>query len=447
MSLSSISSGDTIYALSTSPGKAGIAVVRISGPQAKKVIGSMTRGLGHKEQEFLSPRQATLRRIVSYENPEDTIDIGIVIYFPGPKSFTGEDTVELQLHGGNAVVVDTLESLNTIPGFRMAEPGEFSRRAFENERLDLTSLEGLADLINAETKEQRKQALRQAEGGLKKLYDGWREEIIHLIAQIEAVIDFSEEENIEDAIYERAQRQVAIVSPQAGTTRDIIETTINIGHYPVVVADTAGIRGSDDLIEIEGIKRAIELAKNSDIRVCIFDVKSVTEAADKDADSTFNSFVQNLNHDGDTTLVLFNKWDQLAPLSSDNSKTTQFYQKQESMAISLAQKVGIPSAACCPISCMEGWGWNEMMKVLSAEIRKRFASQSGESIPITRARHRKNLNDSLACLDAFLALPGDMIVLAAEELRASGQYLGRITGKVDIEDVLDALFSQFCIGK
>ncbi|RHZ83004.1 hypothetical protein Glove_101g25 [Diversispora epigaea] len=290
---------DTIFALSTAQGKAGIAIIRISGPNASQALREMVS----LKKNFPIPRKATGRLIV-HPITGEMLDHGLVLWFPGPNSYTGEDIAEFHIHGGTSVVRGVLDALGSIEGFRHAECGEFTHRAFDNDKLDLTEVEGIADLLNAETEAQRRLALRQAQGGLKHLYDTWRQQLIENMAFVEAVIDFGEDENIEDGVLNQvnerikhlvsiiqnhmndnrrgeilrdgihvtimgppnvgkssflnylAQRQAAIVSPIPGTTRDIIEISLNIGGYPIIIGDTAGLRKSDDIIEMEGITRA-----------------------------------------------------------------------------------------------------------------------------------------------------------------------------------------------
>ncbi|CAJ0633624.1 10439_t:CDS:2 [Entrophospora sp. SA101] len=350
------------------------------------------------------PRIATGRAII-HPNTGEVLDNALTLWFPGPNSYTGEDLVELHVHGGTSVISGVLEALGSIECFRHAEHGEFTRRAFGNEKLDLTEIEGLADLLNAETEAQRRQALRQAQGGLKNLYESWRKQLIKNMALVEAIIDFGEDENIEDDVFDQvtnqikqliieisehmndnrkgeilrdgifvtvlgppnagkssflnylAQRQAAIVSPIPGTTRDVIEVSLNIGGYPIVIGDTAGLRQTDDLIEIEGISRA-------------------------------------------------KKW--------------------------------------C-LSCETGEGFKEFLDEFVNLLKTKYDSSTSQVALITQTRHRENLKD---CLN-FLKNSLDQcdIVLAAEELRYATNALGKITGHVDIEEILDVIFKQFCIGK
>ncbi|KAJ2100520.1 mitochondrial splicing system protein [Coemansia sp. S100] len=395
---------------------------------------------------------------------------------------------ELHIHGGSAVIASILQALGSIPGLRMAEAGEFSRRAFDNDKMDLTTLEGVADLINAETEAQRKLAVRQAGGELCEMYEHWRVQMVSLMANIEAYIDFSEEENIDDDVLDNvrriaaslkeeianhlndgrrgeilrsgvslaivgppnsgkstllnrlAQRQVAIVSPVAGTTRDIIETTLDIGGYPLVVRDTAGLRHADtDAIEAEGIRRALESAREADMRICLLDA---TQVLDQQQQQSLDDILGadewrallNLPH----TFIVLNKADQLNIGASDSAR---------SLASAWARAHTGSDGVL--ISCASMFGWDELMRSVAGHIRTSWEQgQGGESLqmPLTKARHRQHLRECLDRLEMF-ERAGEEWVLAAEELRAASSALGRITGRVGIEDVLDALFSQFCIGK
>ncbi|KAI8323673.1 tRNA modification GTPase GTPBP3, mitochondrial-like protein [Martensiomyces pterosporus] len=473
---------DTIFAVSTHPGKAAIAIIRVSGPRTATVLQLMVPTKGRSSAVQLPvPRQALMTRIVHPSSSTDILDTGLVLWFPGPHSYTGEDMAEFHVHGGTAVVASVLTALSQIGGLRMADAGEFSRRAFDNDKMDLTALEGVADLINAETEAQRKLAVRQARGELHEMYERWRVRMVGLMAQIEAYIDFSEEENIEDGVYEGvclaveglaveiaghlddrrrgeilrngvalsivgppnsgkstllnklAQRQVAIVSPIAGTTRDIVETTLDIDGYPLVVRDTAGLRKSTDIIETEGIRRALESAKSADIRICMLDAKQVLLGGDAVHGPPEWKELLDLPH----TFVVLNKADMLGG-SEDRQK--------EQMAVDWAKKMGIGNETCL-ISCSSLFGWDEMMHRLARHIKKTWEASSSQQMPLTKVRHRQHLQECLAHLQAFKGIDEDMVVLAAEELRKASESLGRITGKIGIEDVLDALFSQFCIGK
>ncbi|CAO3591942.1 unnamed protein product [Absidia cylindrospora] len=430
----------------------------------------------------IKPRQASFRRIL-HPQAGHVLDRGIVLFFPGPNSFTGEDIVELHIHGGNAVINSTLEALNELPYFRIAEQGEFARRAFDNDKLDLTELEGLADLLNAETELQRRLALQQAEGGLRHAFDHWREKIIHSMAITEAVIDFGEDENIEDGALDEviknveelrdtitqhlddkhvgeivrngvqvaivgppnagkssllnrlAKREAAIVSDIPGTTRDVVEVTLNLGGYPVILSDTAGLRESDDRIEMEGVKRAKARVELSDIKICLLSLSNL------DLGSESSKQQQNVNIDpivrqviDSDTYVLLNKQDMVSGTSS---------------FLALADRIERETGArkVWSVSCKTGQGMDVFLRDMVQILKARFDQSLANPVLITQARHRQHLEQCLESLDAFLDIPVQDIVLGAEELRQAANSLGRITGRIDVENVLDALFGQFCIGK
>ncbi|ORX45660.1 tRNA modification GTPase TrmE [Hesseltinella vesiculosa] len=468
---------DTIYALSTSPGKAGVAVVRISGPDATEVLSKMTM------RNAYEPRRAYFRRI-HHPLTGNLLDKGLVLFFPGPNSFTGEDIIELQIHGGNAVVKGVLGALGSIPSFRMAEPGEFAKRSFDNNKLDLTELEGLADLLNAETEMQRKLALRQAEGGLRVPFESWRNQIIHCMALTEAVIDFGEDENIEEGVLmdvnenikqlrativhhlddqhageivrnglhiaimgppnagkssflnRLAKREAAIVSDIPGTTRDIVEVTMDLQGYPVIMSDTAGLRISDDQVEMEGVKRAQARAAVADIKICLLPLPSLKPTQDLNS-LQMDAMVQQIIDD--QTILLLNKQDLLLQDGQHPNVTLQplFDHIQ---AMTGAKKV-------YAISCETGQGIDSFLKDLVQDLEAKLRPSLANPIIVTQARHRQHLENCVASMDAYLQLPEEEIVLGAEELRQAANALGRITGRIDVEDILDALFSQFCIGK
>ncbi|KAI8062549.1 tRNA modification GTPase TrmE [Gongronella butleri] len=463
---------DTIYALSTSPGKAGVAVLRVSGPDAKKTLTQMT-----SLTSSVDARRAYFRRI-HHPSSGHLLDKGIVLFFPGPNSFTGEDIVELHIHGGNAVVKSVLGALGAIDHFRMAEPGEFAKRAFDNDKLDLTELEGLADLLNAETEMQQRLALRQAEGGLRIPFDAWRQDIIRCMALTEAVIDFGEDENIEDDVLldvnskvrelrmtimqhlddqhageivrnglqvaivgppnagkssflnRLAKREAAIVSDIPGTTRDIVEVKMDLQGYPVMVSDTAGLRESEDRIEMEGVKRAQARVAVADIKICLLALPSLVRDAGGGAvrvDPMIRKIID------DDTYLLVNKVDASQGAVDD----TLLRQLQTATG---AKRVWA-------ISCATGQGIDVFLAGLVKDLETKLQPCLANPILITQARHRQHLEHCVACLDTYLEMPEDEIVLGAEELRQAANALGRITGRIDVEDILDALFSQFCIGK
>ncbi|KAJ1979452.1 mitochondrial splicing system protein [Dimargaris cristalligena] len=435
----------TIFALASAPGKAGVAVVRISGPRATQT--------------------AALR----------CFSLTLAI---GPHSYTGEDVVEFHAHGGAAVIRAILENLALISGFRMAEAGEFSRRAFDNDKLDLTSLEGLVDLLNAETEAQRKQALRQAEGGLYTIYEQWRSLLVSSLANLEAVIDFvrstieklandiqsyvSDErrgEIIRSGIHVAiigppnvgkssflnllAQRQVAIVSPVAGTTRDVLESTIDIGGYPVVISDTAGLHESTDVIEMEGMRRARERMRTADLRVFLIDAAALLPDR-ANILPNLTSIVDQLAPHPDlgglpqdegvpTNLWVFNKCDLVPP-----PLLAEWIQHLQQLR---------PGSPVASLSCHTQAGFDDLLHSLAAHIQSQFDTSSAPQPLITQVRHRQQLRDCLECLETFLDMEEGDVVLAAEELRYGAQAIGKITGRVGVEDILDVLFSQFCIGK
>jgi tRNA modification GTPase len=442
---------DTIFALATAPGRAGIAVLRVSGPAA----GTALEALAGKRP---TPRRATRARF-SDPRTGEAIDDGLMLFFPEPNSVTGEAVAELQVHGGRAVVAALLAALGALPGLRLAEPGEFTRRAFENGKLDLTAAEGLVDLVAAETAAQRRQALRQLEGELGRLYEGWRARLLRGLAQLEAEIDFPEEglpqdlrqrvaaeagalraemarhladggrgerlrEGVAVAIVgppnagksslmnALARRDVAITSASAGTTRDVIEVALDLGGYPVLLADTAGLRDVADEVEAEGVRRARARAAAADLRLVLLDATRPGEAAALagliDADA----------------IVIANKID-LAP----------------GKAAGWADALGAGRAL--RLSVRTGAGMEALLERLEAEVARRFAP--GAAPVVTRARHRRALEDCVAALDRFA--DAGLPELAAEDLRAATRALGRITGRVDVEDMLDIVFREFCIGK
>ncbi|MGH7035257.1 MAG: tRNA uridine-5-carboxymethylaminomethyl(34) synthesis GTPase MnmE [Stellaceae bacterium] len=442
---------DTIFALASAPGKAGVAVIRVSGPGAAAALCDLAGSLP-------APRRATRRRFCDPRTGE-TVDDGIALYFKAPASYTGEDVVELHLHGGRAVLDAVFASLGARDGVRLAEPGEFTRRAFLNGKLDLTEAEAVADLVAAETAAQRRQALRQLDGQFGRRCAAWRERLIRAQAWLEAEIDFPEEDlpaalwsavraevaALADEIGEEladkgrgerlrngvsiailgppnagksslmnalAQRDVAITSQIAGTTRDVIEVELDLGGYPVILADTAGLRPPGDAVEEEGIRRARARAETADLRLVVVDASKPEEFA----------AIRGYLNEG--AILVVNKID----LVDDKDA-----RRRDACA-------GFPTL---PVSVRTGAGLAELISQLTETVGK---SLTGEHAPlVTRARHRAALEACYAALGRFAraALPE----LAAEDLRAAAAALGRIVGRVDVEDMLDALFREFCIGK
>jgi len=434
----------TIFALSSAPGRAGVAVVRVSGPQAGPVL------------DALSPprpkeRMAVLRKIRDPE-PGGVLDEALVLWLAAPKTETGEDMAEFHLHGGPAIVRGVLAALARQPGCRLAAPGEFARRAFENGRIDLAQVEGLADLIEAETEAQRRQAVAQMGGALSKLYEGWRKELLTATALVESAIDFSDEADVAADAFARSREQVealcaaiaahldddnrgeilregfrvvlagapnvgkssllnalakrdaAIVSEEAGTTRDVIEVRLDLDGLPVIVSDTAGIREALGAIEEEGIRRTLAQARDADLVVWL---------SDATAPETPGTFPP--SELGENILPVTNKTDL------------------------------VPAGDKFGISAKTGAGLEELTRQLAHLARERIGVS--QSPAITRARYRTHLNACLSALQAFLSgIQGD-IELRAEDLRQAVHALGRITGRVDVEDVLGEIFGRFCIGK
>ncbi len=447
---------DTIFALSTPPGRGGIAVFRISGPAAGEALAALSSA------RLPPPRQA---RLVQLRHPEAgvPIDRGLVLWFPGPASFTGEDLAELQLHGGRAVVAATAGALAALPGLRVAEPGEFTRRAFDNGKLDLAEVEGLADLINAETEAQRRVALDQLGGALSRMVEGWRRRLIEMTARLEAWIDFPEDdlpaglgdevasqiadlraemapclaldrrgERLRDGLAVAilgapnvgkssllnaiAQRDVAIVSDRAGTTRDVIEVHLDLGGYPLTLSDTAGLRtvaadGGDE-IEVEGVARARGRAETADLRLVVFDA-----TLDMAAQAESIALV------GSDSLVVFNKVD-LAPPPEPTAFETN---------------------AVFAVSAKTGTGLEALLDALAARAEAILGLAGGGAPLLTRLRHREALTDCVAALAR--AEQAVLPELRAEDLRLALRALGRITGRVDVEELLDVVFRDFCIGK
>lgn len=443
-------SAGTIYAPSTGGGPAGIAVIRISGPEAGPALQRLTGAVPPP------PRHATLAGLQDADSGE-ALDRGLVIWFPGPASFTGEDMAELHVHGGRAVVDGVLAALGRCPGLRPAEAGDFTRRAFANGKLDLTAAEGLADLIGAETAAQRQQALRQMQGELGRIYDSWRARLLAALAHMEAAIDFSDEE-LPDGILGRAgeeaagvdreiaahlkdgrrgerlrdglhiaiigapnagkssllnllaRRDAAIVAATAGTTRDVIEIHLDLGGFPVVVADTAGLRDGGDAVESEGVRRARARAEDAELKLAVFDGET-WPARDAETERLVDS----------DTVVVVNKSDLRLP----------------------AAPLEVSGRAAIPVSALTGDGIDTLLRALLTELAARVPAGAAPSL--TRARHRQALEECRAALDRFR--DAGQVELAAEDLRLAVRSLGRITGRVDVDDILDVIFQDFCIGK
>lgn len=440
----------TIFAPATAAGRSGVAMIRISGSQAKYALEQLT---GAKAP---APRMAHLRALRT-PSTQELIDHALVLYFTAPHSFTGEDVVELHIHGGRAVMQLLTDTLSQMDGLRLAEPGEFTRRAFLNGKMDLTAAEGIADLIDAETTAQRKQALRLVSGELEQQYESYRAQLLHSLAMVEAYIDFPDEdiptdvfeklcgevkslrddlvkhlsdnrrgERIREGLYAAiigapnagkstlmnylAKRDVSIVSATAGTTRDVVEVHLELAGYPLTIADTAGLRDSNDAIESEGVRRALERAKSADIKLAVFDASNLPKLDEA-----------TLQQIDESTLVILNKTDSAtAPLPS-----------------LIAAKKPIP------VSLKEGRGLTELLDLISSHISGLFFS---ENLPIiTRTRHRRAIETCVTHLDAFLK--NGPVELIGEELRLGVYAMASITGRVEVDEILGEIFSTFCIGK
>ena len=449
---------DTIYALSTPIGQSGIAVVRVSGPRALKGLCLLS---GKKADDIVPNMMAlgSLKDPVSRE----TIDQAMAAYFKAPHSFTGEDSAEYFLHGGIAVIESMLEALSKIDSYRLAEPGEFTRRAFENGKMDLTEAEAVADLIHAETALQKQQALGQLGGALSKLYEGWADRLKKSLAHIEADLEFPDEDLPEGVMPEvlpvlkalhveisghlddnrrgerlrdgvkiavigapnvgksslvnnLAQRDVAIVSPHEGTTRDIIDVHLNLGGFPVILSDTAGLRPDQigqegqEGIESEGIKRALKKAEDADIRLLVLDAGKLPALDQHTIDLM-----------SEHAVVVLNKCDQAASGAPDN----------------------INGYAVHQISVERNEGIDHLLDKIIARMKEMVAPSEAPSL--TRRRHREALIECKTALER--AFEARLPELVAEDVRLAMRALGRITGRVDVEDLLDVIFRDFCIGK
>lgn len=430
--------GEPIFALASGAGRAAVAVMRLSGAGTGRVVEALCGALP-------APRRASLRRIV---HESVVLDRALVLWFPGPGSYTGEDSAELQLHGGPAVVAAVAEALVAL-GARPAEAGEFTRRAFLNNRLDLTAAEGIADLVSAETEAQRRQALRQAEGGLAERHAAWAARLTRLLARQEAFIEFEEEDlpaDLDDQVAAEAAglreemavlladgargeklrdglavailgapnagkssllnllvgREAAIVSARAGTTRDVVEVRMILAGVPVTLADTAGLREAMDEIEAEGIRRALARAEAADLRLLVF-------SADAEPDPA------TLALRGPDAVIVMNKAD-LGPSAMDGAVA---------------------------VSTRTGQGVNELRQ----RLEEAAATRAGlsDAAVLTRPRHRAALREAVKWLGVLPEAP--LPELRAEALRNALRALSRLTGRVDVEQVLDLVFSEFCIGK
>ena len=442
----------TIYALSSGPGVSGIAVIRISGPETSKAIKLLT---GEKVPK---PRLATLRKINKI-NTSELIDEGIILWFPGPESYTGEDMAEIQVHGSKAVIDALHTSISNIENCRLAEPGEFTKLAFQNGKINLLKAESVADLISSETEIQRQQAIKIMNGKSADQFNLLREKLLKILSHVEAKIDFPDEDlpndilkeikkssddvliNIEKILNDQkvgeriregfkiailgptnagkssllnhlSNRDVAIVSEIAGTTRDVVEAHLNLDGYPVVISDTAGIRESQDEIEKKGIKLALKRAEDADLNIIVIEPKSVD----------FTGFLNDLV--SEKSIIVINKID----LGYKN--VNQQIEKFNPIFISIKNETNL----------------DELINRIKDKLKNKFVS-SNETL-ITRERHRQSLE---ACVQNLINFEEknsqEDFDKAAEDLRLATRHLGMIVGKVDVEEILGSIFNDFCIGK
>jgi len=442
----------TIYALSSGPGTSGVAVIRISGPNTANVIKLLT-GKGPPK-----PRVATLRKINKI-NTSELIDEGLILWFPGPESYTGEDMAEIQVHGSKAVVDALHSSLSDIENCRLAEPGEFTKLAFQNGKINLLKAESIADLISSETEIQRQQAIKIMNGKSSDQFNFLREKLLKILSHVEAKIDFPEEDlpnNILDEIKNSSDevinkikkilndqkvgeriregfkiailgptnagksslmnhlsnRDVAIVSEIAGTTRDVIETHLNIDGYPVIISDTAGIRDSKDEIEKKGIKLSLNRAEEADLKLVVVDAKSLD----------FTDVLKGLLDEN--AILVINKSDLLEKDIDPEIKKTNH------VLISIKENKNI----------------EELILKIKNNLKNKFLTS--DDILITRERHRQHLQQCLDHLNNFNQKKEiEDFDKAAEDLRLATRHLGMIVGKVDVEEILGSIFNDFCIGK
>ena len=443
----------TIFALSTGPGISGLAVIRLSGEECKNVLNKLTNF------QYLKPRIATLTKIKKIKSDE-LIDHGLVLYFPSPQSYTGEDMLEFHVHGSRAVLDSLLSEISKIKNCRLAEPGEFTKLAFQNGKIDLLKAESIGDLIASETEIQRRQAIDIMSGMNGKKYETWRKKLLKELSKFEAKIDFSEEDlpdkifsetrkiikdlkneikkvlddqNVGERIREGfkiailgptnagkssllnylSRRDVAIVSEIAGTTRDVIETHLNLDGYPVIMSDTAWIRAAKDEIEIKGIRLALKKAEQADLNLVVIEPKS----------GYFTGVLKGLINSEKTILVV-NKSDLgISKIESELGKFNPIF-------ISIKKELNIEN----------------LILAIRQKLKNKFVST--ENTIITRQRHRQYLTQCVENLESFENKnSAEDLDKAAEDLRLATRHLGMIVGKVDVEEVLGSIFNEFCIGK
>ena len=443
---------ETIFALASGYGRAGIAVIRVSGKRALPVLAAMTG------DRSLEPRRATVRRIINPRTGE-LIDRGLVLAFPAPGSFTGEDCAEFHVHGGPAIIAQLLETLAEEAGLRLAEAGEFTRRAFYNGKMDLFETEALSDLIAAETRSQKNLALRQGAKQTRDLFEKWRRELIAILAQTEALIDFADEEldgtemfhvnhridhlvaelrcHVEDhqagellrdgvkvalagavntgkssLLNRLARRDVAIVSEHAGTTRDVIEVHLDLAGLPVKLCDTAGLRSADDPVEQEGIRRTLWTVEEADIVLLVVDRPEITENEKRSCPP-------------EKTILVRNKADLLHRTASWQGDAAYL--------------------GSCLVSARTGSGIDGLLAQLTSRAQSLLGGS--ERTLVSRVRHRQCLQGVLERLLAAGDKREDDLDLFCEDIREAARHLARLTGRIHVDDMLDVIFSEFCIGK
>ncbi|XP_019592599.2 5-taurinomethyluridine-[tRNA] synthase subunit GTPB3, mitochondrial isoform X1 [Rhinolophus sinicus] len=461
-------SGATIFALSSGQGRCGIAVIRTSGPASGHALRTLTA-----PRDLPQARRACLR-LLSDPRSGEPLDRALVLWFPGPQSFTGEDCAEFHVHGGPAVVSGVLQALGRVPGLRPAEAGEFTRRAFAHGKLSLTEVEGLADLIHAETEAQRRQALRQLDGELGHLCQGWADTLTKALAHVEAYIDFGEDDNLEEGVLERADSQVrelevalgahlrdarrgqrlrsgahvvvagppnagksslvnllsrkpvSIVSPEPGTTRDVLETPVDLAGFPALLSDTAGLREGMGPVEQEGVRRARERLEQADLILAVLDASDLASPSSCNFLDMVVNPVAGRSPDGNSQrlLLVLNKSDLLPPGGPD------------------------PSPDLPPhllLSCLTGEGLVDLLEALRKELAAVCGDPSTGPPLLTRARHQHHLQGCLDALGHYKQAKD--VSLAAEALRVARGHLAHLTSGGGTEEILDIIFRDFCVGK
>ncbi|XP_037030889.1 tRNA modification GTPase GTPBP3, mitochondrial [Bradysia coprophila] len=468
----------TIFSLSSGQGKCGVAVIRVSGPESKNVFKRISN---FADNAPIQPRFAYLRKL-KHPRTNECIDRGLCLWFPGPRSFTGEDSCEFQVHGGLAVIAALHDALNSMKGLTPAKPGEFTKRAFYAGKMDLTEVEGLADLIHAETEVQRKQALIQTDGSLSKLYEQWRHKLIRCVAYLEADTDFAEDQNIGSdtlTIIEKeltslqtevqahlsdgrrgeilrqgvrtvivgapnvgkssfmnkvCRKPISIVTDIAGTTRDVVESSFNVSGYPIVLADTAGLRkNATDVVEIEGISRTRNRVECSDFVVVIMNAVEVHGAGsiDEYKENYLKSMGLNESSMRDkSAMLVINKIDLLS--------------EQDLVTL----KENGPGIAF--ISCKNDMGITSAVSNMSHHLKELCGEPSANSPNLSQQRHRHLLEECVNCMNEFRSSISHEYIdsaISAQYLRSAIQCIGQISGHVSTEQILDVIFRDFCIGK